>query len=566
MDTKPAIPLASSPATHKHSPRRPLPLLLSILLPLALLAPFANKAYHIDDPLYLWSAKQILKDPFDYYGAIANKWGTNEPLSDIMVIPPGYPYFLALVARLFGWGEVPMHLAMALTASALGAGIYLLASRLCARPGLAAALAILSPAFLVSSTTVMTDIPMTALFVWAVYLWLKGLDDNRHGLLFASSVCISLALLFKYTGVTAVPLLFAYSILAKRRPGAWALHLLVPLAVLAGYQYIEYRLYGKPQLSYSFEYVQSHYEATLVPEWLQPLIGITFAGGSFASLALFAPLLWPRRALLAALFAACGVALLSYVFADTLLYTTRVSQALTLGLSVQNAFWFVSGLLLLAMSIADLWIARDKNAALLFLWVFGSFAFAALINWSVNARALLPMLAPLAILAVRRIDRIGPTAASLRRRGIAAGLMATSAALSLLLTLADYKQANIARAAAQKFIADDKAYRGQYFFEDHWGFQYYMEEGGVPYLDAVRLQAHDRIVAPLYASVEANYNPAMARRVPSLELKQSGLTWVSTMHPAVCAGFYAHTRGPLPFAFGPVPPQEFAVFQVEHYE
>src|SRR5689334_6086976 len=69
---------ASTDPVRKHSfaPVRPLPFLLSILLPLALLVPFMNKAYHIDDPLYLWSAKQILKNPFDYYGAIVNKWGT----------------------------------------------------------------------------------------------------------------------------------------------------------------------------------------------------------------------------------------------------------------------------------------------------------------------------------------------------------------------------------------------------------------------------------------------------------------------------------------------------------
>ncbi len=555
-----------STETGAGAPIRKLPLLMSALLPLILLAPFATKAFHIDDPLYLWSAKQILKEPFDYYGVVVNKWGADQPLSEVMVVPPGYPYFLALVALVFGMREVPLHLAMAVTASLLGAGIYLVASRLCARPGLAALLAILSPAFLISSTTVMTDIPMTALFVWAVYLWMAGLDKDRHGLLFASGVCMSLALLFKYTGVTAVPLLLVYSLIAKRRAGWWMIHLLLPLAVLAAYQYIEYVLYGKAQLGYSFEYVRSNYATSLVPDWLQPLVGVTFAGGSFASLSLLFPLLWRRRMWIGAAAGVAGLAIAGMKFPETLLYTTRLSEPLTLWLSIQNAFWFVSGLFVLAIAVPDLWRRRDKDSVLLFLWVFGSFAFAALINWSVNARALLPMLAPLAILAVRRLDRPGNSRFSGRRRWLCGGLVAAGAALSLTLTVADFQQANIARDAARKFTADDKAYPYQYFFEDHWGFQYYMEEGGVRYLDAAKLQTHDRIVAPLWGSVEVSYDPAMARRVPGAELKQSGLKWVTTMHPALCAGFYAHTRGPMPFAFGPVPPEEYAVFEVEHYD
>lgn len=541
------------------------PLLLSAILPLLLVAPFASKAYHIDDPLYLWSAKQILKEPFDYYGAIVNKWGTDQPLSEVMVIPPGYPYFLALVALMFGWGEIPIHLAMALTASCLGAGTYLVASRFCARPGLATTVAILSPAFVISSTTVMTDIPMTALFVWAVYFWLVGLEKNRHGLLLASSLCMSLSMLFKYNGITVVPLLLVYSILAKRRAGWWMLYLLIPVLALAGYQWVEYLLYGKPQLAYSFDYVKENYEKALAPDWMKPLICITFTGGSFASISLLTPLLWHRRVWLGAAIAVAVGTGVGFMFSETLLYTTRVSPPLTLWLSVQNSFWFISGVCVLMIAVLDLWRTRNKDSLLLFLWVFGTFAFAARVNWSINARALLPMLAPLAVLAVRQLDRPGSAALSGPRRGMCAGLLGAAAVLTLTLTWADFKQANIARFAAQKFIADDKAYPHQYYFEDHWGFQYYMEEGGIPYLDAAKLQVHDRIVAPLWGSVDVSYNPSMARRVPDAELKQPGLPWIATMHPALCAGFYAHTRGPLPFAFGPVPPEEYAVFQVEHY-
>ena len=38
----------------------------------AVLAPFLNKAFHIDDPLFLWMAQQIAHHPGDPYGFAVN--------------------------------------------------------------------------------------------------------------------------------------------------------------------------------------------------------------------------------------------------------------------------------------------------------------------------------------------------------------------------------------------------------------------------------------------------------------------------------------------------------------
>lgn len=535
------------------------------VVPLVALAPFANRAYHIDDPLYLWSAKQIVQDPLDYYGVVVNKWGRDQPLSEIMVIPPGHCYLLALTGRLFGWGEVPMHLTIAACASLLGAGIYLLACRLCARPNLATALALATPAFVISGITIMTDIPMTAFFVWGVYLWIMGLDRDRHTLFAASGVSIAIATLIKYNGFTAVPLLLAYTILVKRRPGWWIVSLLIPVAALAGYQWIEYVLYGRAQVGYSFEYVRNEFAKVLVPDWLRPGIAVTFVGGSMASMAVLAPFLAGRRMQVATVAVAAGLAVAVYSFSETLLYTTRVSPGVTWLLALQAGTWFALGLLLLLIVLADVYRRRNADAVLLALWIMGTLAFVMVVNWSINARALLPLLAPLAIVVVRRIDDRS-IAFGRASRWIPACAVAAGASLSLLLAWSDSMQAQIARDAARKFAEDAQNYKYGYHFEAHWGFQYYMEEAGIPYFKEERVQLHDRIVAPLWGSADPRYNPSVARRFSRLEVKRPALSWVSTMHPAVCAGFYAHTRGPLPFAFGPVPPEEFAVFQIENYD
>src|SRR2546422_5508119 len=45
---------------------------LLVLITAAALAPFLNKAFHIDDPLFLWMAQQIAKHPLDPYGFDVN--------------------------------------------------------------------------------------------------------------------------------------------------------------------------------------------------------------------------------------------------------------------------------------------------------------------------------------------------------------------------------------------------------------------------------------------------------------------------------------------------------------
>jgi hypothetical protein len=40
------------------------------------------------------------------------------------------------------------------------------------------------------------------------------------------------------------------------------------------------------------------------------------------------------------------------------------------------------------------------------------------------------------------------------------------------------------------------------------------------------------------------------------------LPWLATMNLQVGAGFYADVFGPLPFAFGRVPPERFTVYKV----
>src|SRR2546426_9386785 len=87
-----------------------------VLLTLACLAPFLNKAVHIDDTLFLRAAEQIQKHPADFYGFRMNWFGTTKPMIANFDNPPLACYYAALVGSVAGWSEPVLHLAFMLPA------------------------------------------------------------------------------------------------------------------------------------------------------------------------------------------------------------------------------------------------------------------------------------------------------------------------------------------------------------------------------------------------------------------------------------------------------------------
>ena len=219
--------------------------LVVVVVPLLCLVPFVTKAFHIDDTLFLWAARHIMAHPFDFYGFSANWYGQEMPMFEITMNPPLVSYYIAAATSLLGWSELALHAAFLVPAVAASLGTYYLARPLCPGPHLAALIAVLSPAFLVSSTNVMADTMMLAFYVWAAGLWLHGLRDRSLWRLLASAALIVLASLTKYFGISLVPLLFLYSILARRTLGGWVFVLAIPVVALLGYQGLTYSLYGR---------------------------------------------------------------------------------------------------------------------------------------------------------------------------------------------------------------------------------------------------------------------------------------------------------------------------------
>jgi 4-amino-4-deoxy-L-arabinose transferase-like glycosyltransferase len=273
------------------------------MVTVAALLPFLAKPFNIDDPLFVWAARQIQAHPGNPYG-FNLEWGFKEfPMAKVTENPPLACYYLALAAEIFGWNEAGLHFAFLLPAIAVILGTCRLGRHFCRSPGLAALLTLFTPVFLVSSATVMCDVLMLAFWVWAVAFWVEGIERKSFAALAGAGLLVSLAIVTKYYAVCLIPLMAVHGLISSRRPGRWALSLLIPVTTICIYQLATSSLYGAGLLGAAAHYAafaKVHYGFSKVSACL---IGLTFTGGCVATAIFFAPLIWRRTPALLAVMA-----------------------------------------------------------------------------------------------------------------------------------------------------------------------------------------------------------------------------------------------------------------------
>jgi len=522
-----------------------------------------DKAFHIDDPLFIWAAKQIQTAPADFYGFSVNWYGWDMPMAEVTKNPPGTCYDIALVASLFGWSEVALHVAFLIPAVAAALGTYYLARQFCSRPAIAALASVLTPGFLVSSTNIMCDTMMLAFWVWSVFLWVRGTVENKHLSLFFAAVLVAICALTKYFGMTLLALLFVYSLMQKRKLGVWVLFLLVPVVILAGYQWATHNLYGHGLLSDAAAYATEFNWKQGTNLFSKGLTGILFTGGCIATALFYSPLLWSRRVLIS------GVVLmiLFIIILSSMERIGKLSIHDTGGVRwnslIQIGLMTVAGAGILGLTAADFLKCRNAESLLLLLWVLGTFIFATFINWTINARSILPMTPAVGILLMRRIDQYNNKASRQIETWRVAYPLILTALIAMLVCWADYTWANTARAAAADIHKTFENRHATVWFQGHWGFQYYMEATGAKALNFKHseIEQVDIIIIP---SNNTNTRPLSEKMVRLIEVFQfTPYRKLATMNQQLGAGFYADVWGPLPFASGPVGLEKYYAFAVK---
>jgi hypothetical protein len=165
----------------------------------------------------------------------------------------------------------------------------------------------------------------------------------------------------------------------------------------------------------------------------------------------------------------------------TIYQTLQAKLVNALALSVH--FWFLIFPALVPFAFLLAWRKRrEPETQFLVAWIAIFFASALVIFFAGSARYLLPMAAPMAMLA-----------AGLPRRWLAVGF-ALQMALSLGLAVMNYQHWNAYRVYAASL--DRVIENHRVWVDDEWGLRHYMEErGALPLTKAQRLRAGDIIVS-----------------------------------------------------------------------
>ena len=309
---------------------------------------------------------------------------------------------------------------------------------------------------------------MLAFWVWAIVFWIRGIEKDERISLASSALFVTLCALTKYYGISLVGLLFIYTLAKKRRLGSWLVYLLVPIAALIWYEFTTETLYGIGLFSKAGRYAFDSQTDSGNGIVLKGLIGLSFTGGCLAVVFFYLPFLWRRRTVILQVF-------IFIAMAATAVFMKRIGGfpthnqygAIRWAFVIQFALFTLVGVNIIALAVTDLIKnRRSPEAILLFLWIAGTFIFASFVNWTVNARSILPMAPAVGILLMRR-SKPPP-----------AWPLVPALIVALLVAWADYGLANSARSAVDIIYSKYRDWPGKARFQGHWGFQYYMELKG----------------------------------------------------------------------------------------
>ncbi len=516
-------------------------------------APFANKAIHVDDALFVWAGQWIQKHPADFFGGTANWWETTVPMWAANWNPPLMSYFLAGVASLFGWNEIPLHLACLPIAFAAAAGIYALAKNWCERPLLAAVIAIFMPAFLVSGTTLMCDMLMLSFWIWALVFYERALTVESSRWQFAvAGMLAGLAVLSKYSAVVLLPLMAVWGVLRARKWGWWLLALAVPMLIIACYEGLTARLYGHGLLSVAGDYARSSRFGYPGGWTARGIISLSFAGGSLLPVLFFAPWLWRWQTwLIGGTVIFGGLMAAFWLGGDPGIIHAWAGPQMWQNWSfrLQVALLVTAGLHLFLLAGTEVLQRRDRISITLLFWIACVFFFASVLNWTLSARSFLPATPAAAILMVRQLESMSR---NFSRVGWLVAPMFLTVAVALSLAIADCQDANLTRSVAEQLSAKFRQPNHKLWIEGHMGFQYYMQALGAQSIDKKQstLQPGD-IVAVSWAGGGYLMLPPGSVGLVAMMAPPSH-SWMSLSGDSRfgLAGFYGADWGPIPFAIG----------------
>lgn len=481
----------------------------SLALFLLLTLPFAGRAHHIDDPLYLAAARQAWTAPLDPLGGESFWHDQPTTLFHDLYNPPLAAYLLGVPVALGGGSEWPVHLVMIF----LGAATLLAATWAGEPLGVPPRWTLLlaaSPALCAASVSAMVDVPFLLLTLLAWGSALRG----RAGW---SGVLAGLGALTKYVGLLNAPLCVLPLARAGRRKAIVAVA--VASALFLGWCAWTWSAYGQAHTAAAgrFQVFGLRRQA----EFFLSFVAALGLAGLPAAVGLIR---WTGRSALLAVTAAAGGAALVHARGASPGNVALAAAAFGSGAALLAAAWRASRRQ-----------ARSDPFPSACFWSYA--VYAVLLVYFGAARYLLPLLPPLVWLLARsgEAERSTPRFAS----AIGAG-----AALALLIQWGDAGYANAWRTAAERLPRE-----GRRFETGHWGFQWYAGRRGYAPLTSRDVLLRGDVVAAADGIHAAGPWPAQSAVLETQGTVTVPSPWLRVMDARAQAGLYSSAWGLLPFGF-----------------
>jgi hypothetical protein len=490
---------------------------------------FVSKPVHIDDTVFLHTARYLAEHPLKPFGAEIN-WGGVERSIFYEDNPFFVPYFFAGILKVFGDSEITLHLACLIFPLIALFSAYGVARRTASEPLTATALLVLSPAFLVTATTLMADVSLIALYLLSCYYYLRFCESESKtdGWLFA--LFIVLCSFTKYVGLSLIPLFLADS-WQRGLVRKTALYLSLPILLFSLWCIQNILSFGAIHILEAGK--SMNFRSS---EILKKFVAcLSFTGLSILGFTMFAMWKDRRDALM------WGILFGILTLFIHLLHVTH---------SFSNTVLLSAGLSGAVLSIAR--IVNGQSDRFLLLWFFGMLVYSWLSEF-IAARVVLLFAPPLVLLLSQRISSRA-----------AIPCLVLNLLLSLLIGRADQRMADFYKSYGESFPVAHSHYIA------HWGLQYYLERRGLPPFDYEkdRLEKGDVILVPHVAGTsfypipgqDGPYRNAAVALINSNSFSYD--TGMFVMNTDLDAGWYCHGWGMLPFSFGYASLEQMRIYEV----
>ena len=403
-----------------------------IALVLALRLPFLHQAIQGDDLYYLYGAEHAQIEPLHpdhakylFQGDLVEMRGNSHP--------PLNSWILGALLRAMGdVREVPFHLVYSIFSIAAALAMFSLARRFCEKPFFATLLFIAAPAFVVNGNSLETDLPFLALWMLTVAWFVKGVEEDSTLALIGSALAAALAALNAYQAVFLVPILAFYLWRKKSRSIlAWSAIFAAPVAIGA------WQVYG----------------------------GVTGGAMPIAVLWGYMQKYGWQVATQKAKNTAALVVHSSWIVSPLLIRGTRWNWALGVIAAAGGAFFDPNPMFWASLGLGVVMLSSCVGRDFLEAWILIFFAGALIVFFAGSARYLLPIAAPVAMLAANRCST----------RMLSIGF-AAQMALSVGFAIVNYETWGAYKNFA--FSLASEVAQTRVWVEKDWGLRYYLESEG----------------------------------------------------------------------------------------